>query len=172
MHALAFEMLDLEECVRTAQSADKGIRILDIGCGSGYLLAAMHRFIQANLSVSLAAKSLVVGVDHVVRLTSLSRQNLLADGLGDALNNGRIIIETADGRLGSAHYAGFDAIHVGAAAQDGVPPALLAQLNAPGRLVLPLGTYGGDQVMTIVKKDAQGFVTQEKRFGVRYVPLC
>ena len=50
-----------------------------------------------------------------------------------------------DGFAGYPDWAPFDAIHVGAAA-PAVPPALVSQLAAGGRLVVPVGPEGGPQV--------------------------
>ncbi|ORY79484.1 L-isoaspartate O-methyltransferase [Protomyces lactucae-debilis] len=174
MHAHALELLNLDDLVHAGAGANgnSGVHILDVGCGSGYLLAALHRYLQATLPATRAEQSVVVGIDHIPELISLARRNLIADGLGDALFRGRIILETGDGRLGSQRHAPFNAVHVGAAAVDAVPPALQEQLRAPGRMVLPIGPQYGDQAMTVVDKGGDGTVTLTKRFGVRYVPLC
>lgn len=62
------------------------------------------------------------------------------------------------------------AIHVGAAAPS-LPPALVAQLAAPGRIFIPLGPADGAQAVWQIDKDARGEVTQTRLYGVRYVPL-
>ena len=67
--------------------------------------------------------------------------------------------------------APYDAIHVGAAAEE-VPPALVAQLAPGGRMIIPVGRHGWSQVLMCVDKDKEsGRVTQRQLMGVQYVPL-
>ena len=71
--------------------------------------------------------------------------------------------------LGYAEKGPYDAIHVGAAART-IPPALVEQLAAPGRMIIPVGTYS--QTLMQVDKDAQGQITQKDLFGVLVRILC
>jgi protein-L-isoaspartate(D-aspartate) O-methyltransferase len=59
---------------------------------------------------------------------------------------------------------------VGAAAWP-IPPALLAQLDCGGKMVIPVGPEGGPQQILMLSKDAAGEVTEERLLDVRYVPL-
>lgn len=137
--------------------------MLDVGCGSGYLVACFSRLV--------GARGLVVGIDHVSYLTELSTRQVKSDpGLADRLDTGGIKIVTGDGRYGVPAFGPYDAIHVGAAASV-MPESLIDQLKAPGRLYIPVCDEGGDQHMWIVDKDKTGKVTRTKTFGVRYVPL-
>lgn len=77
----------------------------------------------------------------------------------------------ADGRLGlldDEGGAGWDAIHVGAAAKE-AHEVLVEQLGAPGRLFIPVGD--DMQYIWVIDKKEDGSVVREKSFGVRYVPL-
>lgn len=96
-------------------------------------------------------------------LVSWSKQNLRADGLGPALDSGQIVIVCGDGREGVASSAPYDAIHVGAAPPE-IPSALIDQLNAPGRMFIPVGT--GHQQIIQVDKDRVGNVTQNALLDV------
>ncbi|KAI0262518.1 protein-L-isoaspartate O-methyltransferase [Gloeopeniophorella convolvens] len=138
-----------------------GVRALDVGAGSGYLTSVLHALV-APLGGT------IVGVEHIDALTARAERNVRADGRGGALDAREIVLVTGDGRLGYADGAPYDAIHVGAAA-PGVPPALVAQLASPGRMILPVGTRA--QTMVQIDKDAEGRVTQKELFGVVYVPL-
>ena len=150
VHALALEAL------RPLLVRD-GCRALDVGCGSGVLLACMARMGAA-----------AVGLEVVAPLVELSIRNLRRDGFAPN-SDPALVVEHGDGWTGAAAHAPFDAIHVGAAAPE-VPAALLAQLKAGGRLVIPLGDRE-QQTLTLVEKAADGGVAHTSLQRVKYVPL-
>ncbi|KAL0067451.1 hypothetical protein AAF712_005438 [Marasmius tenuissimus] len=137
-----------------------GAKVLDVGSGSGYLVAVLHHLVSPS--------GKVIGIEHVEELVEWSRENMLKDGLKDELDSGKIQLIAGDGRKGYPSEGPYDAIHVGAAAPT-VPEALIEQLASPGRMFIPVGTYM--QNILHVDKDAQGKVTQKEIMGVRYVPL-
>ncbi|THH00859.1 hypothetical protein EW026_g1725 [Hermanssonia centrifuga] len=136
-----------------------GNRVLDVGSGSGYLVAVLHHLV----SESPDTPGKVVGIEHIPELVKFSVENLKKDGLGDALKDGIIEMLAGDGRK-----APYDAIHVGAAAPT-LPQALVDQLATPGRMFIPVGT--ASQSIIQVDKDEEGRVTKKELFGVMYVPL-
>lgn len=140
---------------------EPGASVLDVGCGTGYLVSCFARLV--------GVQGIVVGIDHIPTLTDLARSNIASD-LGVRETGGKIEIVTGDGRLGYPAAAPYDAIHVGAAAPR-VPDALIDQLKMPGKMYIPLGEAGGDQHMWVVTKDRTGKITKKKTIGVRYVPL-
>lgn len=152
-----------------------GARVLDIGSGSGYLTHVL-----ANLVTDPDSKQgQVIGIDHIPELVELAQSNMRKSEQGrDLQDSGQVKLITADGRLGWRENAPYDAIHVGAAAET-LHPVLIEQLQAPGRLFIPvesgsnesnLGTEGG-QYIWVVDKRADGSVQKEKVFQVSYVPL-
>ncbi|KAJ9096879.1 hypothetical protein QFC20_006348 [Naganishia adeliensis] len=120
--------------------------------------------IHHMLSPSTEKQGLVVGIDHLPGLTDLSKRNLQNDGI--EVGKG-IEIVTGDGRNGWESRGPYDAIHVGAAAPT-IPQALVDQLNKPGRMFIPVGTY--EQAIWRIDKDSEGNVSKEKLFGVRVSP--
>lgn len=52
-----------------------------------------------------------------------------------------------------------------------MPPALVEQLKAPGKMFIPVGAAGEQYIVEVVK-DKDGKVTTTKLYGVMYVPLC
>ncbi|KAI0355916.1 Pcmt1-prov protein [Trametes cingulata] len=144
-----------------------GARVLDVGSGSGYLVAVLYQLLQ-DPSDPRSNDSRVVGIEHIPELVDWSIENLKKDGLGPALDEGRIKMIAGDGRKGLPEDGPYDAIHVGAAAPT-MPKALVEQLASPGRMFIPVGTYA--QQIFQVDKDANGNVTETPLFDVMYVPL-
>jgi len=140
-----------------------GARVLDVGSGSGYLSAAMA------LLVSPGGK--VIGIEKHPELAEQSIENIRA-AMPDMLDSGLVEIR-AGNVLGDAldrEDVGFDAIHVGAAA-DTLPDILVSKLRNGGRMVIPVGPQWDYQVMQVVDKDIGGTVKKKNLMGVRYVPL-
>ncbi|HEY6616109.1 MAG TPA: hypothetical protein VIZ32_16370, partial [Vicinamibacterales bacterium] len=53
---------------------------------------------------------------------------------------------------------------------DEIPGPLVEQLAVGGRLVIPVGSQGGPQWMTVVEKSTNG-VVQNRTIPVQFVPL-
>ena len=149
-----------------------GGKVLDVGSGSGYLVAVLHELVTPG--------GKVVGIDHIPELVQDSIANLKKDGWEEAMKKGEIVMITGDGRFGfpeggelpflltlnaSEQCLGpYDAIHVGAAASK-VPQALIDQLAKGGRMFIPVGTFM--QNIEHIDKDEHGNIRQEQVMGVR-----
>ncbi len=127
-----------------------GMRVLDVGTGSGY---------QAALLAELGAT--VWSVERIAPLADRARSALADTGYDD------VQVVHADGAHGLPDAAPFDAIVV-AAAPPTVPPALLEQLAPGGRLVLPVGDVA--QELEVWTQTPEG-PSRSVIFAVRYVPL-
>jgi len=155
MHAHALQQL--------AGQLREGASALDVGCGSGYLTAAMGHMVGSG--------GRIVGVDHLEELVSMAATNIGNDpGSKSLLESGVLQLHTCDGRQGYAAGAPYDAIHVGAAAPH-LPTALTEQLKPGGRLIIPVGPEGQNQVLLQVDKQADGTLQHQELMGVIYVPL-
>jgi len=154
-----------------------GARVLDIGSGSGYLTHVLANLVTVPGS---SDPGQVIGIDHIPELVELARANVSKSDDGrKLLESGKVKFITADGRLGWKEGAPYDAIHVGAAAEK-LHPVLIEQLQAPGRLFIPveseddgsiMSSVNGGQYIWVVDKKADGSVHKQKIFQVRYVPL-
>ncbi|KAJ2459491.1 hypothetical protein GGF42_001432 [Coemansia sp. RSA 2424] len=151
MHGYALEGL--------RQYLKPGMRVLDVGSGSGYLTACMAEMVGDS--------GHVVGIEHIPELTNQSLVALRAH-YPEWVDSKRIEMVTGDGRKGYAAGAPYDCIHVGAASPS-KPTELLKQLKAPGRMFVPVGI--GCQYIVVYDKDSQGYITEDQVMGVRYVPL-
>jgi protein-L-isoaspartate(D-aspartate) O-methyltransferase len=126
-------------------------RVLEIGTGSGY---------QSAVLASITPY--VWSVETLAELAGAARERL--HGLGYPVE-----VKAGDGRLGWSEHAPYDGIIVTAAAPD-VPPALVAQLAAAGRLVIPVSETAWYQTLWLIRKDA-GRLRREFLCEVRFVPL-
>ena len=115
--------------------------VLEIGTGSGY---------QTALLAELAAK-----VYSIERHELLTRQ---AEGTLLRLGYTNVTVVIADGSLGLATQAPFDAIVVSAAA-PAIPETLFGQLREGGRMVLPVGPFRAQDLQWVRKQDGRSIVT-------------
>jgi protein-L-isoaspartate(D-aspartate) O-methyltransferase len=128
-------------------------RVLEIGTGSGY---------QAAVLAELVARVYTI---EIVRPLGERAAELLK-----SLGYGNIEVRIGDGYLGWPEAAPFDAIVV-TAAPDHMPKPLIEQLAAGGRLIAPVGTRGGIQMLQLLRKDADGRTVTRSVLAVRFVPL-
>lgn len=129
----------------------KDQRILEIGTGSGY---------QAAILSGLVAEVYTI---EIVRPLAQRAEAVLRE-LG--LRN--VHVKAGDGYKGWPEHAPFDAIIV-TAAPDHVPPPLIEQLKEGGRMVIPVGKSGAQELYLLEKQNGQAIQTAV--IPVRFVPL-
>jgi protein-L-isoaspartate(D-aspartate) O-methyltransferase len=134
-------------------SVGTGDRVLEIGTGSGY---------QAAVLAELGC--VVVTIERHRELAESARARLERLGFGD-----RVEVRVGDGSVGDPDGAPWRGILVAAAAPR-VPDALRNQLAADGgRLVLPVGEPGRQELVVVVR---DGDRWNQKTAGrVAFVPL-
>jgi protein-L-isoaspartate(D-aspartate) O-methyltransferase len=126
-------------------------KTLEVGTGCGYQAAVLaHVFPE------------VYSIERIKGLLERARRNLLA------LRLKNLRLAHGDGYAGLEGAAPFEAIVVAAAAPC-LPEALLRQLAAGGRMVLPLVSGGGQRLM-LVERSGRSFVVSELD-AVRFVPM-
>ncbi len=127
-------------------------RVLEIGTGSGYQAAVLAEIVKEVFTIEIK-RSLADGARTTLR----------------ELGYGNVDVKFGDGYLGWEEKAPFDAIII-TAAPDHIPPRLIAQLKEGGRLVLPLGSAGSYQTLTLVTKE-KGKLRTERISSVAFVPM-
>jgi protein-L-isoaspartate(D-aspartate) O-methyltransferase len=125
--------------------------VLDVGTGSGY---------QAAVLAELADE--VDTIERIPALAEQARDNLKAAGYE------RVQVHVGDGSQGLAARAPFSAIAVAAAAPE-LPQTLYGQLELRGRLVVPVGRRGVQQLQVIVRSPEGPAVLRS--VPCRFVPL-
>ena len=125
--------------------------VLEVGTGSGYQTAILAQLMDQVFTVE--------------RISALLDRAL---GRFRQLGLHQIKSKYDDGHLGWAEKGPFDAIIVTASPRE-VPAALLAQLRAGGRLIIPVGD-AETQTLTLVTRRDDGFETTLVE-PVRFVPL-
>jgi protein-L-isoaspartate(D-aspartate) O-methyltransferase len=162
------------------EEKEQELKILDVGCGSGYLTAAFGRLVDRSPDgpgpIAPLTKGKVYGIDVIPKLVEMSRQNIVkADE--DLLQSGTVTLAIGDGWKGLPNEAPFHAIHVGAAAER-FPASLMMQLNPRGGcMIIPVGSNGSIQNLYKIERVRDNSVYNKDDFkiqnllGVRYVPL-
>jgi len=125
--------------------------VLEIGTGSGY---------QAAILSLICEK--VYTVERIDTLLVNARS------IFDKLHYLNILTKLDDGTNGWPEYAPYDVIIVTAGGPK-LPQPLLDQLADPGRLVIPVGDRGVQNLQLITKKD--GSITEKTIEYVRFVNL-
>jgi len=166
-----------EEDSCESSSTENELKILDVGCGSGYLTAALGRLVDRGDKgpIHPLTRGRVWGIDVVPHLIDLSTQNILkADK--DLIDSGTVSVELGDGWKGLPNEGPFHAIHVGAAAES-LPTSLMMQLHTGGVMIIPVGETHDIQTLYKVERLRESTEFRKEDFhtqtllGVRYVPL-
>jgi len=128
-----------------------GQRVLEIGTGSGYQAAILAEICDS-----------VYTIDIFKQLADRAEQTL------NKLLYKNIRVKHGDGYQGWPEYAPFDAIIVTCAPSD-IPRPLKEQLAEGGRMIIPVGDSGIQQLILLVRRN--GKIMQESVLPVRFVPM-
>lgn len=134
----------------------KGEKVLEVGSGSGYVLALLS---------SIAGKNgKVFGTEIVKELFELSKKNIAKE----KCKNVKIFLK--DGSAGLKESAPFDKIILSAACPF-FPKTLFDQLNEMGTGVAPVGDKGTQIMQLITKKNNKPVKTEYLESYFAFVPL-
>ncbi|MDH3758150.1 MAG: protein-L-isoaspartate(D-aspartate) O-methyltransferase [Gammaproteobacteria bacterium] len=129
----------------------EGEKVLEIGTGCGY---------QTAVLASLVKK--IYSVERIPELLRRAKQRLRD------LDIYNVQFRPGDGWEGWPKYAPYDGIIVAAAASV-VPEKLLDQLAPGGRLVMPVGAPGYQELMLVTRQ--RDHFEKKSLGGVSFVPL-
>lgn len=125
--------------------------VLEIGTGCGYQSVILAQLVERLYSI-----------ERIGALLKKARAHFQALGIYN------IHTRHGDGTTGWPEYAPYDGIIV-SAAPVGVPDTLLQQLAISGRLIIPVGQAGEQQLLAITRT-AAGY-EEERLDWVSFVPM-
>ncbi|HET7176219.1 MAG TPA: protein-L-isoaspartate(D-aspartate) O-methyltransferase [Gammaproteobacteria bacterium] len=126
--------------------------VLEVGTGCGY---------QTAILAALAKR--VYSAERLGALSQRARQTLAEIGIRN------VFFRHADGGWGWPQHAPYDGIMVTAAPEE-VPPALKEQLAVGGRMLIPVGPQGRQELLLITRREAERY-DREVIEHVSFVPL-
>jgi protein-L-isoaspartate(D-aspartate) O-methyltransferase len=126
--------------------------VLEIGTGLGY---------QSAVLAELAGR--VYSVEIVEELAQRAVQRLKREGYAN------IAVRVGNGYFGWPEHAPFDKVIV-TAAPDLIPPTLINQLKAGGRMIIPVGLPDAQQLV-VANKDLNGRVGTKEIMRVMFSVL-
>ena len=138
----------MTEALLEAGAADS---VLEVGTGCGYQTAVLAPLVER-----------IYTIERIEGLQKRARLRLKELGIRN------VRFKVGDGSAGWRTQAPFDGILV-AAAPLVVPEGLLAQLALDGRLIVPVGPEGKQQLLCILRRD-QG-IERRVLADVSFVPL-
>ncbi len=143
MVAIMVEALDLKP----------GLKILEIGTGSGYHAAIVSHIVGSS--------GHVYSIERYESLAENARKNLKDAGIDN------VTVVIGDGSKGCEQYQPYDRIYVTCAAPE-IPKPYKNQLNDPGIILIPVGRMYCELVKYELKN---GEVSEKNLGGCAFVPL-
>jgi protein-L-isoaspartate(D-aspartate) O-methyltransferase len=125
--------------------------VLEVGTGCGYQTAVLAPLV-AHVNT----------IERIAPLSARARQRLKELGIRN------VRFRHGDGSLGWKAHAPFDGILV-AAAPLTVPEALIKQLKVGGRLLVPIGQEGKQELVRFTRREQR--IERESLGAVAFVPL-
>ena len=128
-----------------------GQRVLEIGTGSGYQAAVLSQLVAEVFTIEIVEPLAARAAADLARLGCKNVQ-----------------VRAGDGYQGWPEAAPFDAIIVTCAPEQ-VPEPLVRQLREGGRMVIPVGESGAQELCVLEKRG--GKIERSAVLPVRFVPM-
>jgi protein-L-isoaspartate(D-aspartate) O-methyltransferase len=126
-------------------------KVLEVGTGSGYQAAVLAELVDKVYTIEI--------IDDLAKRAAADLKRL---------GYTNVYVRAGDGYTGWPEAAPFDAIIV-TCAPDKVPPPLVEQLKEGGRMVIPVGPVG-DQELVLLQKHGDK-LERHAELPVRFVPM-
>lgn len=126
-------------------------KVLEIGTGSGYQAAVLSALVSNVYTIEI--------VEPLARRAEADLKRL---------GYTNVTVRAGDGYKGWPEHAPFDAIIV-TCAPERVPQPLVDQLKEGGRMIIPVGDFGNQELYLLQKK--KGRVERRAVLPVRFVPM-
>jgi protein-L-isoaspartate(D-aspartate) O-methyltransferase len=127
-------------------------RVLEIGTGSGYQAAVLAELVAEVYSIEI--------MEPLAKTAEATLQRL---------GYKNVHVKVGDGYKGWPENAPFDAVIV-TCAPDHVPQPLVDQMKEGGRMIIPVGGPGEQELYLLEKKNGQ--LKQRAVLPVRFVPMA
>lgn len=134
----------------------KGEKVLEVGAGSGILLAYIREIV--------GEKGKVVGVEINKDTYKFAKSNLKKAGYKD------VVLIHGDGSLGYSKYALYDAVVISAVSPL-LPTPLINQLKINGRIIAVIGSPYGEQNLIYFTKVGRNRLKEKVLLPVIFVNL-
>ena len=131
----------------------KGLKILEIGAGSGYHAAVISKII--------GEEGKVYSIERIAELAEFARKNLEKAGIKN------VEVIEGDGSLGLPEHAPYDRILVTCSAPD-IPEPLIEQLKEGGIILIPVGRTFSVLIKGVKKREG---LERKEICGCAFVPL-
>jgi protein-L-isoaspartate(D-aspartate) O-methyltransferase len=148
MHAIFLEALDLK----------LGQKVLEIGAGSGILLAYIKEIV--------GEEGKVYGIEILPIAYEFAMENLKKTGYDK-----KVKLILGDGSLGLPKFAPFDKILSSASSPQELPIPWIEQLKPDGSIITPVGPEFGNQTLNLIKKTKSGRIVRKSLYDVIFVTL-
>ncbi|MGD9519253.1 MAG: protein-L-isoaspartate(D-aspartate) O-methyltransferase [Armatimonadota bacterium] len=125
--------------------------ILEVGTGSGYQAAVLAKLVKH-----------VYTIEIVTELAEIAKKRL------SELHFENVSVKAGDGYRGWPDYAPFDGVIV-TCAPTNIPAPLIEQLKEGGRMVIPVGETGVQELYLLVKEE--GKIVKRAVLPVLFVPM-
>ncbi|GIW65621.1 MAG: protein-L-isoaspartate O-methyltransferase [Candidatus Parcubacteria bacterium] len=132
----------------------EGIKILDVGFGSGWTTALLAQIVSD--------KGKVYGIEIFPEIFEFGKNNIEKYNF---FKKNIVKLKLGDGSKGWKEYSPFDRILVNAST-DEIPSNLIEQLNTNGIMIIP-DKEGINQIF----KDNDGNIEKRYYYGFKFVPL-
>lgn len=142
-----------------------GLKILEVGTGSGYNAALMAEIIGSTNENEMNGQ--IISIERIKDLIQFATDNIKLTNYSD-----RVSIHYGDGTLGYPEKSTeemYDRIMVTAAAPH-IPKFLLKQLKKGGLFLIPVGQHFIQNLLKI-SKDSKGKIIKEGVCDCVFVPL-